>query len=343
MKIFKSFSGTKDAASKLTILFLICSAIGFLGCFLMLLPQIRELVIVFAEKYYHRSLNHSDWLYELQKYAIHGIIIILIFNFLYFNQFCNKIITKLFSSLFNYRLKETEEKHDAVKCSFLNRILNNIFPAIGLCVVFICIAVFFIVVHPIIPWESDDWSCLSAFRSAIPGIGWIPGRVFSEIAMYILGTVSAFLIYPITDDYIYSIIFSMGCVLAISCSVFYWFLYRLLYCICKNKYLATLASLMVFILYFFIFKTQTGSLHLLWAMDLVYFVSYSIPNIICSTLVCFFLRKYYENKDITPESFDIYKMSILCTVIYFAIFSIVFSAAILTVCVFLLWYLQSSS
>jgi hypothetical protein len=93
---------------------------------------------------------------------------------------------------------------------------------------------------------------------------------------------------------------------------------------------------MVFVLYFFIFKTKADSLHLLWAMDLVYYVSYCIPNIICSALVCFLLRKYYENKDFTPKSFGVYKMSILCTVIYFAIFSIVFSASILAVCALLL-------
>jgi hypothetical protein len=326
-----------NKSDKLAIPIVVCSVIGFLGCFLLLLPQIRESIIVLAEYYFNRSLIHSKWLYKLLKYAIRGIIIIAIFDFLYFSQFGNKIITKLlFPYPFNSHLKETGENHAAAKHSCLNRVLNNIFPVTGLCVVFLCIAIFFIVVHPIIPWESDDWSYLSDFRSAIPGIGWIPGRIFNEIGMHIIGTISAFLVYPLTDDYIYTIIITMGCVLAISCSVFYWFLYRLLYCICKNKYLATAGSLMVFILYFFIFKTKTNSLHLLWSMDLVYFVSYCIPNLICSTLVCFFLRKYYENKDVIPISFGVYRMSILCTVIYFAIFSIVFSAAILTVCVFLL-------
>jgi hypothetical protein len=321
---------------KSTMLILICSVIGFVGCLLLLLPQIRESIIILIENnIFNRTLNHSKWLLRLLKYAMLGIFIIAIFNFLYFSQFGNKIVTKLlFAYPFNSFLKETEEKRSNRGCPFLNTISNNIFPIIGLCVIFLCLFVFFIVVHPIIPWETDDWSALSGFRSAVPGIGWIPGRMFSEAAMSIIGTVAAFLVYPLTGDYIYSIILTTGCTLVISCAVFYWFLYRLLYCMCKNKYLATLGSLMLFVLYFLIFKTRPESLHLLWAMDLIYFVFYGIPNILCSTLVCFFLRKYYENKDITLKSFGVYKMSILCMVIYFASFSIVFSVSILASCAF---------
>jgi hypothetical protein len=189
MKILNK-SGMKKI-KKSSMIISICSVIGLLGCLLMLLPQIRESIIVLTEKtFFNRTLNHSKWLLQMLKYAILGILILSIFDFLYFSQLGNKIITKLlFTYPFNSFLEETGEKCHGRDCArgrpFLSTMIRNAFPIIGLCVIFICIAVFFIVVHPIIPWESDDWLCLSGFRSAVPGIGWIPGRIFNEIAMSI--------------------------------------------------------------------------------------------------------------------------------------------------------------
>ena len=58
-------------------------------------------------------------------------------------------------------------------------------------------------VHPLIPFDGDDWTYLSYVRMATPIWGdWNPAKVFPEVLYPFFSTIAAFALAPLTGDYI---------------------------------------------------------------------------------------------------------------------------------------------
>ena len=65
-------------------------------------------------------------------------------------------------------------------------------------VIFILLAIFFIVIHPVAILDTDDWTNIHQRRLPIPVIGaWNPIKVFPEIFMSVVSYAGAYIIYPI--------------------------------------------------------------------------------------------------------------------------------------------------
>ena len=58
-------------------------------------------------------------------------------------------------------------------------------------------------IHPLIPFDADDWTYLGYIRPAVPIWGaWNPSRVFPEVALPFFSKVASYLVMPLTGDYI---------------------------------------------------------------------------------------------------------------------------------------------
>jgi hypothetical protein len=303
------------------VAFFFVLAIGI--CVVLLFPEIRQTILFQIEKFRMKTFQkYEHWSNLLLLFSIFGICLASGILFLCFSKPGNRVAKKWESIL------------QAGTCNIQNsgphpRFCRNDLCAIaGTAIVFIGVGVFFIVVYPLIPWEGDDWSYFSGHRSALPGIGWVPGRMLPEMIHQYIGSVAAFAVYPLTHNYVYSLILTVGIALASLCAVFYWFLYRLFYSAAKDRILSAMVSLLVFVLYFAVFKVRQGSYHVLWSMDFTYAVWYTIPNLLNSILVCFFIRRSYEDKEISIKTLGVWKFAFLLLVIYFAIFSCLFASAI---------------
>jgi len=84
--------------------------------------------------------------------------------------------------------------------------------------VFICISVFFVYIQPIVPFHEDDWGTLSAWYESILPVSSNndPARVLPKFIGYIVGNISAYVVYPLLGDYIKSITVVTGIIVSIT-------------------------------------------------------------------------------------------------------------------------------
>jgi len=172
---------------------------------------------------------------------------------------------------------------------------------------------------------------LELFRSPLPDSpgDWTPGRVY-EVMGAVVGYISAFILYPVNNDFIFSISIAIGILHAVYCAVLYGFIFKLLYKINGNSFVCFFLSLLLFIFYFLIFKTRSNSLHLLSTPDGLTAFLYVLSDLLNSSLVCFLIGKtIIEEKNISVNNLGIYKLSILILFVYFSVLSILFSNTIL--------------
>lgn len=79
---------------------------------------------------------------------------------------------------------------------------KNYLPVAFFVGLFVFFLLYYIVIHPLIPYNSDDWMFMSANRIALPSIhAWNPSRVFPEFLMPLVSELASFLIYPLCHDY----------------------------------------------------------------------------------------------------------------------------------------------
>lgn len=209
------------------------------------------------------------------------------------------------------------------------KLLNNIHVVICAGLIFATMFVFFTYISPSVPFDSDDWHYLSSFpRTPVPIPPfdvWNPTRVFPEHLMPAAGYFSAFVAYPLTGDYIFSITATTALLLAIFLSALYISLYRLFLSLNENKGACAMAALFAVALCFALFRSlPSGNLHLfiVYSLNLHYF--YTLPNILNSIIVCELMRLYIRG-DLSFRSTP-RKAPLLVLLMYFCIFSILFSA-----------------
>jgi hypothetical protein len=215
-----------------------------------------------------------------------------------------------------------------------------LFQVIGAVLVFAVIFHFFYLVHPLIPFDSDSWSQYSQYITTWPRMGeWNPARSLGGMLSGIAGLIGAYVIYPLHGDYVVSLLMSTALLAASFCAVLFVFLYKALFSFCKNNVVTLMAVLFFFINIFAIFKSTKSNLHLLYATSLGTFLYYVVPNIFISILILYFLRLNVENKSIDIAEIGFYKYGFLITLLYYAIFSVFYPAALLVIyCIFIICF-----
>lgn len=186
--------------------------------------------------------------------------------------------------------------------------------------IFLFLFLFFSQLHPLMPFDSDDWTFMSANRIALPSPRyWNPSRVMPEVLMPLFSGLAAYTIYPITGDYFGAQITMHAIVVSFSITLYVYFFVRLI----RNKMgvtenMSMLHALLFLSLHFLIFRTaDSDNRHLFYSHDLTCYYFYIIPNMLNAILVMSLL----EHDWLESNNFSYLKKGLVAAVIYLAICS----------------------
>lgn len=173
-----------------------------------------------------------------------------------------------------------------------NKMRNRMVYGVFLGIVFIYLVVFFTQIHPLIMFDADDWTYISIVRNAVPmKDGWNPTRILPETLMPVCGFIAAYVVTPLTGNYI----FSVTAVCAVAVSIFIVLYLYFFMCAIKKVFALseqqTFAIALLFLLaHFWAFcrlRTE-NNLHLFLAADLTCYFYYTIPTLLNAVCVCLF-------------------------------------------------------
>lgn len=186
--------------------------------------------------------------------------------------------------------------------------------------VFLFFFLFFSQLHPLLPFDSDDWTFMSANRIALPSPRyWNPSRVMPEVLMPLFSGLAAYIIYPITGDYIGAQVSMHAIVVSLSITIYIYFFIRLI----RNKMgvtdnLSLLYALLFLSFHFLIFRTaDSDNRHLFYSHDLTCYYFYIIPNLLNAILVMSLL----EHNWLCSNNFSPLKKGLIAVVVFLAICS----------------------
>lgn len=194
-------------------------------------------------------------------------------------------------------------------------------------VVFIIFFVFYAKIHPIVPFDNDDWDTMVAMRGFYPSMScWNPTRLFPECLQPVVATISAFVITPMVGDYIYAMVYCNAFIVSLFILLFLYSCHRLLTRHFGMGDLCSCALLSIFVLFhFLILRQETGLSDYLWySLDQDCYYYYTIPNLLCSSLVIYLISRGNQ----LPHS--VRGRSILFILTYLGLCSNLFSTIILT-------------
>ena len=198
--------------------------------------------------------------------------------------------------------------------------------------VFAAMFAFFFTAHPIVILDSDDWQYISYSRPAVPYTNfWNPARILPEILMPACGSLAAVLYHFGAAGYIESQMLVFSAVL----SAFIAF-YILAFTVLIKKrfslpvYMSVALGIFFLLLHFLIFRNaKSDNLYMFWSYDATCVFYYTIPSLLCCTLVM-----YFESSGILENFFSANRIllkSLLVIAIYLAVFSNLFNSVIIAV------------
>lgn len=192
---------------------------------------------------------------------------------------------------------------------------------------FLLFFVFFSQIHPLVPFNSDDWINMGMARRAYPSFAfWNPTKVFPECFEPFVASFAAFFVTPLIGDYLNAMIFTNAAVVSLFIIIYLFSFQRLIEHKFKIPKLGVFSIVLLFaILHFLILKTEEANNEYLWySHDCNCYYHYTIPNLLCASLVMWLMRK---NINIIQNRFSI---GILSFVSYLALCSNLYSTIILT-------------
>lgn len=201
---------------------------------------------------------------------------------------------------------------------------DKIITAIFFISIFIILFVFYKVVCPIIPNDTDDWGIMSHFREPIPlWKDWNPSRVFPEIFLPLILYFTSYIVMPFNNDFIESLSFTMALVMGIIVTIYIFLFYLTI----KKKFkLSNIESLLFAGFFFalhFIALNGSSTGHLFISINLCNYFYYLVPSIMGAILVMYFIYNDigsdYRIKKLNASK--LIKFGILIVLIYLCIFS----------------------
>lgn len=157
--------------------------------------------------------------------------------------------------------------------------------------IYIAIFIFFYRIHPMILFDTDDWLYCYAARNMYPQIGaWNPARVLPEVLMPLISYISAYLIYPISGDYIMSLAFGYAIILTTLIVIYFHLAYRLLRQRMQISEPQAMAVTVLFIiLHFLIYRTYAANNeHIFYSANVTCVFYYIIPTLLNVILILYF-------------------------------------------------------
>lgn len=209
---------------------------------------------------------------------------------------------------------------------------NTLFVPLFFTTVFVVFYVFFYVIHPLIPYNTDDWGII-LWRSALPELPhYNPTRVMPGLLFPISGYIAAYVVYPMTGDYIGSFTIVNAFVVSVAITVYAYFFYRLM-CVRfkRGNAEAIMLTALFLLLHFVVYRIDKSSnLHLFYSNDVCQYYFYLIPHLAASCLVMSLMCKDW----LTSNDFSPLKRGFLLLIVYLVLCSNLFCTITFTAYVF---------
>lgn len=198
--------------------------------------------------------------------------------------------------------------------------------------VFLTMFIIYYQVHPLFPYDNDDWAGISRMRYAFPEWrGFNPIKVLPETSSSLVGYFGAYAIAPLIGDYIKGVRFTASLLFSTWIAIYITFFYQLLHRkLLLKDYQAFFLTIIFFMFHFIAFKSMNhDNVNLFSAADLTCVFHYTLSAAVnCSLVLYFIINDGIKN---TFECSSLFKKSMLITWCYFAIFSNVFDNIILAI------------
>ena len=199
---------------------------------------------------------------------------------------------------------------------------------IFLCLVFVFFYIFYSLIHPLIPIDLDDWRYLIRNRLFIPiwGEG-NPTKIMPEFLYPFISSIGINTFYPFTKDYILSLTIIHSIFISLCITGYIYMFITLLkkrFSVCYSH--AILFALIFLLFHFLVFRTrETNNVYMFYAMDLNCYYNYTLPNLLCASIVISLYTNDWLSKNICPTI----KSASIIFVLYLALFSNLYSSIIL--------------
>lgn len=153
--------------------------------------------------------------------------------------------------------------------------------------------VFYFKAHPIIPFDADDWDNLNFFRGAYPSLEkWNPTKVFPECFEPLAGLFAAYIVKPMLGDYLDALILTNSLVLSLFIIGYLYQVHKLIEEQMGLSNVCCYFLVALFILFhFLILRWDNINNEYLWfSPNANCYYHYTIPNLLCCSLVLYLLR-----------------------------------------------------
>lgn len=181
---------------------------------------------------------------------------------------------------------------------------------------------YFALITPTVPFDGDDWRYIGAMRLPIPLWGaWNPTRVLPETLMPICGYIAAFIIYPVSGNYVGALTISTAIVIAFFVTGMFYCFFLFLEKRLKLTWKESLISQVLFFLSFFLLfkKINQESYSMFWTGDLACDFYYLIPGLLNAIVILIILQS--SNFSLTFRKLSNLRKGLFLIALYFAIFS----------------------
>lgn len=193
--------------------------------------------------------------------------------------------------------------------------------------------IWFTRVHPLVPFDSDDWLYLAYIRRGIPLWGdWNPAKLFPETLMPMVCSTAAQLLYPHTGDYAGAITVGSAVVVSLFITVYVYAFTRMIQRVfLLSGPVSVVISIFFFLLHFLALRSEeSGNQYMFYCWDLNCYYNYLIPGLLNASLVMVMTKN---------EQFDAFwhgdgekiKKGLFLFAVYLAVFSNLASSGILAV------------
>lgn len=191
--------------------------------------------------------------------------------------------------------------------------------------IFAGLFIFFVVVHPLIIYDTDDWIYIAHTRQALPlWEEWNPTRILPETLMPFCADLGVDIIFPFTGDYIGSLALSFAVILCVFIIAYFYFFVKLLRSKLNLNLQKELSVLFVLALFhFLIYNSQPkGNMHMFSEANVTCIFFYTVPALLNSALVLYLYGK--EETDMFGGKGSYIHKGILILLIYLSINSNMF-------------------
>lgn len=203
-----------------------------------------------------------------------------------------------------------------------DKTLNRILFFTGFLILFF----YYGLIHPLVPFDTDDWMNLTITRPFYPSLHcWNPTKVFPELLEPTVAKIAVRFITPVIGDYVNALIIANAIFISFFITVYLYLIQKLLTYRFKLSLICSFFVVVIFaLLHFFVLKTKpTGNDYLWYAEDCNCYYHYIVSNLLCTILVlCLMI---FDVKTLSKG----WRAFVLGIVTYFALCSNLYSTVIL--------------